>query len=325
MTTKMKTVCVGRYLVDVPGGGEFRLSGGRISGFAIDVVEESEVDFRNRVQAREAEINARGGDRDEDGTGGMVEAHDLQIPGLIGRSLIYGRSRGYMMEGDRRVDMESVSIETHAHMSNLSFSLTASSKQEADIREAEALLSRLRARGEDDIPTVPGFCVWRGVFVDPLPPHTSEQIVFHLGFSAHPDMGMALSSIAGGHPDEGLLARVAHTDAESTVDEMLRVTKLRSGKRNINGIDGEEVLERVRELNFTTGYSFMWEAGGDPDDPLQPNLQLDMESGTNPRPAGRPVESSLHEDAVLALWDRISSSIRLRPATLSNSDRRKHT
>jgi hypothetical protein len=37
-----------------------------------------------------------------------------------------------------------------------------------------------------------------------------------------------------------------------------------------------------------------------------------METGTNPRPGGNPVDSSLHEDAVLALWDNISSSIRLR-------------
>ena len=325
MTENMKTVCVGRHLVDVPSGAEFRLSGGLISGFSIDAVEESEAAFHHRMQSREAEINARGGDRENDGKGGIVEAHDLKVPGLIGRSFIYGRSRGYMMNGDRRVDMESVSIEAHAHMADLSFSLSASSKHESDIREAEALLSRLTMRGEDDIPTVPGFCVWRGVFVDPLPPHTSEQIVFHLGLSAHPDMGMALSSIAGGYPDEGLLARVAHIDAESTVDEMLRVNKLRSGKRNINGIGGEEVLERVRELNFTTGYSFTWEAGGVPDDLLQPNLRLGLESGTNPRPGGRPVESSLHQDAVLTLWRRISSSIRLRPVTPSNSGNRKRT
>jgi hypothetical protein len=37
-----------------------------------------------------------------------------------------------------------------------------------------------------------------------------------------------------------------------------------------------------------------------------------METGTNPRPGGKPVDSSLHEDAVMALWDSISSSIRLR-------------
>lgn len=47
-------------------------------------------------------------------------------------------------------------------------------------------------------------------------------------------------------------------------------------------------------------------------DPLRSFLTLNMETGTNPRPGGKPVDSSLHENAVVALWDSISSSIRLR-------------
>lgn len=312
MTEKMKTVCVGRYLVDVPGEAEVRLSGERISGFAIDSVEESEAAFRDRVQAREAEIVERGRVHDDSGEGGMVEARDLRIPGLTGRSFVYGRSRGYMMNGDRRIDMESVSIEVHAHMGELSFSLSATSKQVSDVKEAEALLAHLRTRGEEEIPPVPGFCIWRGIFAEPLPEHVNEHVTLHLGLPGHPDMGLAFDSMPAGRTDRSLLARVADIDAQASADEMLRVTKLRSGKRNINGIDGEEVLERVRELNFTTGYSFMWEAQGAEHDHLQPYLLLNMETGTNPRPGGKPVDSSLHEDAVLALWDSISSSIRLR-------------
>jgi hypothetical protein len=314
MTENMKTVCVGRYMVDVPGEAEVSLSGERISGFAINTVEESEAAFRDRVTARESEITARGASQDDSGEGGMIEARDLRIPGLSGRSFVYGRSRGYMMNGDRRVDMESVSIEVHAHMGNLSFSLSATSKQESSVREAEALLARLQLRGEDEIPAVSGFCIWRGVFAEPLPEHKNEHITLHLGLPGHPDMGLAFDSMPSGRADRSLLARVADMDAEASADELLRVTKLRSGKRGINGIDGEEVLERVRELNFTTGYSFMWEALGIEDNHLQPYLLLNMETGTNPRPGGKPVDSSLHEDAVLALWESISSSIRLRKA-----------
>ena len=314
MTEKMKTVCVGRYLVDVPDHADVRLSGEMISGFTIDTVEETETAFRARVAAREAEIRARGANNDGSGQGGIVEARDLHISGAIGRSLIYGRSRGYLMAGDRRIDMESVSVEAHAHI-GASFTLSARGTEVASAKEAEALLTRLRSRGEDEIPVAPGFCIRRGVFVEPLPAHKNEHVVLHLGLPGHPDIGLALSSIAGGQPDDGLLARVAMIDADASADEIWRVTKLRAGKRNINGIGGEEVLERVRESNFTTGYGFMWEAAGAPDDPLQPNLLLDMETGTNPRPGGNPVESSLHQDAVLALWDRISSSLRLRAGT----------
>jgi len=309
MTEKMRTICVGRYLVDVPEHAQVSLFGEMIAGFTIDTVEETEAAFHARMAARQAEINARGADGSG---GGLVAALDLNVPGAVGRSFIYGRSRGYLMAGDRRIDMESVSVEAHARIGGVTFTLAAKGTEEASAREAAALLARLRVRGEDDIPPAAGFCVWRGVFVEPLPEHTNEHIVFHLGLPGHPDVGLALSSIAGGDSDEGLLARVAATHAESSPDVLLRVTKLRAGKRSIHGIDGEEVLERVRELNFTTGYGFMWEAAGVPDDPLRPSLLLNMETGTNPSPGGEPVESSLHQDAVLALWDRISSSIRLR-------------
>ena len=312
MTEKMKTVCVGRYLVNIPSEALTSLSGEMISGFTIDTVEETEYAFRARMFARETEIKARGADGNNDGEGGLVEASDLQVPGVVGRSFIYGRSRGYLMAGDRRIDMESVSVETHAHIVGVTFSLAAKGTDAASVKEAEALLARLRVRGEDEIPAVPGFCIWRGVFAEPLPTHKTEHVTLRLGLPGHPDMGLALESIPGGHIDRSLLVRVADTDAEASAEELLRVTKLRLGQRTINGIEGEEVLERVRESNFTTGYNFMWEVAGVKDDPLQPYLLLNMETGTNPRPGGKPVDSSLHEDAVLALWDCISSSIRLR-------------
>jgi hypothetical protein len=90
------------------------------------------------------------------------------------------------------------------------------------------------------------------------------------------------------------------------------MTKLREGKRSINGINGEEVLLRAREYNFTTTYGFNWEAHGGKNDPTQPFLSLELRTGTSNRPGGKPVDTTLHEDALLALWDGIASSIRLR-------------
>jgi hypothetical protein len=216
------------------------------------------------------------------------------------------------MEGDRRVDMESVSVEAHAHTNGLSFSLSATESSESRAKTAEELLARLRVRGEDDIPSVPGFCIWRAVFTEPLPAHKTEHISMHVGFSDHPDVALALVSLPGGNRSRSLLTRYGDMDAEASPDEMLRVSKLRTGKRAINDIAGEEVLERVRELNFATTYGFVWETQGVPDNPLQPFVSLELHGGISPRPGGKPVDTSLHEDAVLALWESISSSIRLR-------------
>jgi hypothetical protein len=231
---------------------------------------------------------------------------------MAGRVFVFGRSRGYLMEGDRRVEIESVSVEAHAHIDGLSVSLSAKESSESRARMAEQLLARLRVRGEDEIPAVPGFCIWRGVFAEPLPEHKTEHISMHVAFPDHPDVALAFASLPGGNKGRSLLARYADMDAEASPDEILRVSKLRSGKRNINDIAGEEVLERVREFNFTTTYGFVWEAQGVQDDPQQPFLSMELQGGISPRSGGKPVDTSLHEDAVLALWDSLSSSIRLR-------------
>jgi hypothetical protein len=312
LTEKMKTVCVGRYLVDVPAKAEVDFSGSMLDGFEILTVEESEAAFNERIKARETEIGTRQPDPATNTDGGMVEARKLRIPGMVGRTFIYGRSRGYLMEGDRRINLESVSVESHAHINGVSLSLSANSTSEASAGEAEALLARIQTRAEDEIPTVPGFCISRAVFVDPLPVHRGEHIVMHVVLPGHPDFGLNLASIAGARQGPGLLARIAETDASASPYLLLRMTKLREGKRSINGINGEEVLLRAREYNFTTTYGFNWEAHGGKNDPTQPFLSLELRTGTSNRPGGKPVDTTLHEDALLALWDGIASSIRLR-------------
>jgi hypothetical protein len=311
MTEKVKTVCVGRFLVDVPANAEVSLSHQMMDGFAIDTVEESETAFSTRLAAREAEIRSRG--VATDGTGGMVEASDLRVSGMSGRNFVYGLNRGYWMEGDRRVDDEFVSFEAHAHTGGLSFTLSRKVADAADAKVAEALLARLQLRGDEAVPAVAGFCIGRALFAEPLPPHNTEHVVMHIGLPGHPDIGMAFASLPGGRSARSLLTRVADMDADAGADEMLRVTKLRTGKRDINNFPGEESLERVREFNFATTFGFVWETEGVKDDPLQPFLSLELHAGISPEPGGKPVDSSLHEDAVLALWEAISSSIRLRP------------
>jgi hypothetical protein len=306
----MKTVCVGRYLVDVPAQAEVSFSGAIIDGFSVDTVEESDAAFRERVAARESELAVLA--PATDGTGGIVEARDLRTPGITGRTLIYGRNRAYWFEGGRRVDDEWVAVEVHAHTDGLSVSLASKVADEGAIASAEALMARLQVHGKDEVPTVPGFCVDRAVFAEPLPSHQSEHTVMHLGLPGHADLGLTLASIAGGTPGTSLLARVSQAEATTNADVLLRMNKLRERKRSINGIEGEEVLVRAREFNFTTTYGFSWDAPGAKNDPLQPYLSLELQTGISERAGGKPVETSLHEDALLSLWDSIASSIRVR-------------
>jgi Tle cognate immunity protein 4 C-terminal domain len=46
---------------------------------------------------------------------------------------------------------------------------------------------------------------------------------------------------------------------------------------------------------------------------FRPFLSLELQSGVSERPGGNPVQSSLSESALLDLWGKISSSLRVRP------------
>ncbi|MGB9107353.1 MAG: T6SS immunity protein Tli4 family protein [Telluria sp.] len=316
MTERMKTVCIGRFLVDVPAQAQVSLSGGMLGGFEIRSRQERRAEFEKRLKEREAELGASDEHAEMRRVDGLIESRALHIPKMIGSAFVYGRTRSGGVKGERP-ESEYVSVETHAHVDGISLVLAMQYADETDIKLSEALLARLQVRAEADIPAAAGFCIWRAMFVEPLPTHHNEQIVMHLGLPSHPDVDVALFSIAGAKAGPGILSRSADVDASTSAAELLRVTKRRAGKRSINGLMGEEILERVREHNFATTYGFNWETRGIAEDFLQPYLALELQSGINARPGGEPVSTSLHEDALLQLWDTIASSIRLRtPDTL---------
>jgi len=90
----------------------------------------------------------------------------------------------------------------------------------------------------------------------------------------------------------------------------MRFTNLRAAPRTIGGLAGEELAERVVEENFAIIYGFEWDVNGTEDDVFVPDVALTMATG---RSDDGPVPSSLSQLAALALWDKISSSIRIRP------------
>jgi hypothetical protein len=316
MTEKMKTVCVGRYLIDVPTQAELSLTHERIDGFEIESVEESELKFRQRIGEREAEINRSGTEPSSTGPGRIVETHELRISGMIGRVVTFGRTRSHEFVDGRRVNVEWVSVEAHAHIRGRSFTLSAKYVDESDASAAEALLTRLQLRAADEIPKVPGFCISHAMFAEPLPEHRSEQVAMHLSMPDHSGLALTLLSVAGGRPGPGLLARYKQIEANASADEILRVTKLRSEPRSINGLTGEELIERIREFNFTTTYTLNWESRGTQGDLLLPYLSLEAQVGMGERPGATPAGASLHEDALLILWDSVASSIRQRKGDL---------
>jgi hypothetical protein len=314
MTGNTKTVCVGRFLIDLPANAEVSLGRASIGGFDIGAVLENQVQFQRRVKAREAEI--RHTPLNELGTENLEARSELTGPGLHGEAFVFGRWGTSWTEKDRRVQVEAVAIESHVHHGarDVSFNLTAKNYDPVRFGKLPILVSHLAARGAQEIPTGPGFCIDRGLVTAPLSAEQNESVTMFVGLPGHPDLAIVFSTRAGTKPERGLRARSASALARQPYYVRAAFNKLAEGERTINGLAGEEIVMKVTEANLTTNFSFDWEAAGREDDVNAPLLTLEMQTGINPRAGGKPVDSGLSEAALTDLWHRISSSIRLRPS-----------
>jgi hypothetical protein len=311
MTDKMKTVCVGRFLIDLPEGAEFSRSQTFIDGFHVTAHPESDEAFNARIASRQAAIEAQ---PNELRRKNMESVGKVDINGFVGKIFVFGRSSTYTMEFGKRHVWENVALEAYVHTAGMSFDLVTDGYDPKLVGNLAKLIKQLRLVGPADIPTGPGFCFGAGMFIDPLSADQREGTTIFVSIPGHPDLAMAFSSMAGIRPGPGLIERSARAAAREPFWARAAFKTLREGKRTINGLPGEEIAVKVTELNFSTVFGLDWEMAGREDDVMAPFLHLELETGRNPNAGGKPVQSSLAQTAVLELWDKISSTIRLRPS-----------
>jgi hypothetical protein len=314
MTNEMKTVCIGRFLVDLPEEARLELTRPRIDGFDISSFDEPEADFKARLGQREARLRNTpdqfGGNRN------LELVREVKTDnGVVGKIYVHGR---VVREGTRlkgleleRYRFEGVAVEALVHGQGMSFDLSADRYDPAQIDNLAKLVAKLVPNPENRVPTEPGFCIHRAWFRDPLTANQGEQIMMFAQLPSHPDIQfMAMLAAGRKAAAQGLLERTADAEAGLSPDEKARVSNFRATRRTIAGIAGDEVLTRVAEFNDAIGYTFWWEVDGIEDNILVPHLAFKMYVGKGDK---GPVPSSLSQGAAVELWDKISSSIKLRP------------
>jgi hypothetical protein len=315
MIHKMKTICIGRFLIDFPEETRLELRGPRIDGFDISAVDESEAGFQARLAEREAQLRAT-----PDRLGGYRNLESVREVktenGVVGKIFVHGytvregtRNRGLELE---RYRFEGIALEARLHGQGMSFTLAANNYNPDNIEDLPRLVAKLVPNPHNQIPTEPGFCIDRAWFRDPLTADQREQVMMSAQLPSHPDIVFLIVLAAGNKPAaQSLLERSADTEASLTLAQRMRVSCLRADRRTIGGITGDELVRRVDEANDAIVYTFWWEVAGTETDIFVPHIVFKMYVGKG---ENGPVPSSLSQDAAMALWDKISSSIRLRPA-----------
>jgi hypothetical protein len=321
LTSRMKTICVGRFLIDLPAEATVRLGRGFISGYDVSSTDsESDGEFATRLSQLETSVLSVKGD------GGMSASVSPIASGEAhGKVFEHNRRPAETMRDGRRVTIEDVDIEGMLRLSEVSLTASAEAMAPGSGAGLARVLGQFRAMHTGEIPREPGFCLGHAIVRDPFDDPENESVVMFAGLPGHPDVNIVLSSMAGADPAPRLLERHAKSVRRSPFFLRLVFSQLREAARTIHGLDGDELVMKVREMNFTTGYSFQWEMPGRQDDVNAPLLMLELDAGTNPVSGGKPVRSSLSEGAMIGLWDKIAGSIRLRqtaPQVASTGEQR---
>jgi hypothetical protein len=322
LTEQMKTACIGRFMVDLPESMDFSYSRIYMNGFWISAQKETQQEFEARVLARRKEIEA---EPNKAGQQNLEAADDYHKNGFAGKIFRFGREVTKGEENGKHVDWVNIQLEAYVHLNGVSFNFASPDGYDVNkIGSLPMLLDKLRLVPPNDLPAASGFCFGLGMFIDPLPADYTEGVAMFAGFRDHPDLAMVLDTRAGTEPDkEGRLERNDRVDAAMPLWQRPLLTKIRKGKRSIHGVEGEEVLEGGRERNFVNVYLFDWEVNGTVDNVFAPFMHLEMSTGHPVNAGARPVISFLGEDALVQLWDKISSSIRVRPTTPPPSAKRE--
>jgi hypothetical protein len=311
MTEKMKTICVGRFLIDMPEEAIVELAGPRIHGLDIAAFSETADEFQARLAEREAQIKAKpdrfGGNRN------LEMAREVATEsGLTGKIFVHSRAvtEGTAANGLglKHYRYEGVAVQALVHGHGVSVDMGSDYYFPDRVGNLSKLVNQLVPNPGIKVPKEPGFCIDHAYFRDPPKADQREQVRMFARLPSNPDIQFAFIVMAGTKPEaKGLLERNAESNGRLSTKEKARISKLRAEPRTIGGIAGEEVAERIDEANHAIVYSFWWEVNGAADNVMNPQLSFTMDSGKG---GIGPLPSPLSQGAAVGLWKKISSSIR---------------
>lgn len=119
MTHKMMTVCLGRFLLDVPEGADIYFNPATIDGVAIEVDPlDSENAFNERIKHREQELKTA---KNEAGHASLEKKEDIKHNDLSGVLFKYDRNSSYWFAKGQKVTAEGMKVEAWVHDKKIQF------------------------------------------------------------------------------------------------------------------------------------------------------------------------------------------------------------
>jgi len=312
-----KTVCFGQFVLEVPTT-------------AIIVYGPTEVDTNiDRYPNEAEEIQEFIAEQLKK----IEENKDYLDDEFIGKDSMYGKVIKGARPGQKQVIGESqgayqihsyVPIGQDLYIFKKSSIDPNGSRLQQKIAQLNAIASRLRARADDEVPAEPGSCIDGGFVVGPA---EFENITLGVRLAEFPDVHFSIrvsKNLQYLCESCQLEPRLKRAEKEAKLEGdgpfYARIKFFRRAPRKLGAWDGFEALARkpARE-GASESHEFLYYSNGALNNPLQPVLDVQLDTGVQDNKSASAPPSLSDEEAV-ALWDKLLGSIRPRPAAPKASE-----
>jgi hypothetical protein len=187
-----------------------------------------------------------------------------------------------------------------------------------DVEELQDIARRLRLRADDEAPEEAGVCL-ESAFLPSSLDYQIEHIRIGFRFPEYPDVSVSIWTHSTDHPskEDTLEASLESGREYARIMGMslayARISVLRKGERVMGPWQGEEALARLPHHDGQPSvHEFQFATPGEANDMLRPFVDLKLHTGVQENePAA--VKPSLTDDEAVALWDKLTTTIRVRP------------
>jgi hypothetical protein len=196
-------------------------------------------------------------------------------------------------------------------------------------RLINSIARRLRQREENEIPSEPGNCIQHAFLMDEPAPN-KETLLEHVrvGFrlrefpDAHLSIYVAPSNPHGPEGDSLKEQFKRMKEGASSPEEKKAIADTRFFRKNPRQVSdwktGYEVLMRTPdEEGVYAHHEFHMKFTGVPRDLLKPYADIQFQTGVAGNAAGA-AKASLTDREAIAVWDKITSTIRVRPTGVAS-------
>lgn len=313
---KTKTVCFGRFMVDVPASATVAW-GETIVPLTVSVYPHGVDEVKALARKFIDELKSKK----------AIYLND--IPLLISVDDVR-QPEGQVVAGYESFEaIGELRINGYFRFNNNGVVINARPLKENKERATASINSiarRLRQRAENEVPTEPGNCI-EYAFLPDSPDdeknHPGELLSIGFRLKEFPDAHLSIN-VGPSNPynpeGDSLKAkwkRIKEDPATPEEQKVLANTKFfRESSREIHDWKtGYEVLTRAPDEEGVHSYhDFQLKFIGVPHDPLKPYADIQLQTGVADNAAGA-TKASLSDEEAIAVWDRITSTIRVRPTS----------